>query len=175
MVILNEENNDLRGKMFPLPKGVKQHLRNTLKKYEERNGDKNNNGYDRLVFLCDQERVSMEELKRIKNFFDNYKGTPKSDDYVLNGGKEMNDWVNRILKVATDTAKNEKEAKELVGLDKKKRKIVSDTPKVEKLKNDHIQTKNLSNSLSKNATVKESRTIYITEEQLKKIKNKIKK
>ena len=36
-------------------------------------------------------------MERIKNFFDNYNGTPQSDDYVLNGGKPMSDWVNRIL------------------------------------------------------------------------------
>ena len=170
MIILREENQDLRGKLFPIPDGVRKHLRITLNDYEERNGNKNNDGYDRLVYLCDQERITMEELKRIKNFFDNYNGTPKSDDYILNGGKPMSDWVNRILKVATDTSKNEKEAKELMGLDDKKQRKKNDTPKVEKLKLDKIQTKNLSNSISKNSVVKESKTFYITERQLSLIK-----
>jgi hypothetical protein len=170
MVIINEENKDLRGKLFPIPKGVKRHLEKTLSDYQKKDGNKNNDGYDRLVFLCGEDRISTEELKRIKNFFDHYSGTEKSDDYVLNGGKEMSDWVNRILKVATDTIKNQKEAKELMGLGSKKGKVNTDNPKVEKLSNDKIQTKNLSNSISKNSAVKESKTVYISEQQYRTIK-----
>lgn len=170
MVLLREENQDLRGKLFFIPKGVKRHLKATLSDYEKRDGDKNNDGYDRLVYLCDQERITMEEVKRIKNFFDNYKGTPKSDDYILNGGKPFSDWINRILKVATDTSKNEKEAKELMGLKDRKQKTTPETPRIQKIKPDEIQTKNLSNSISKNSVVKESKTIYITNKQLQLIK-----
>lgn len=168
MIILNEENKDLRGKLFPIPKGVKTHLKKTLSDYEEKDGNKNNNGYDRLVFLCDQDRVTMEELKRIKNFFDNYKGTEKSDDFILNGGRVMSDWVNRILKLATDAIKNQKEAEESVGLKDKKRKMIP-MPKVEKLKTDKVQTKNLSNSIGKNQAIKESKTFILTEGQVKAI------
>ena len=69
MIILNEENNTLKGKMFPIFDGLRKHLKKTLSDYEERNGDKNNNGYDRLVWICSQDSISMEEMKRIKNFF----------------------------------------------------------------------------------------------------------
>lgn len=170
MIILQEENQDLRGKLFPIPDGVKKHLVRTLSDYEKRDGDKNNDGYDRLVYLCDQERITMEELKRIKNFFDNYTGTPQSDDYILNGGKAFSDWINRILKVATDSSKNQKEAEELVGFGDKKEHQTIDKPKIEKIKLDKIQTKNLSNSISKNSSIKESKIFYLSARQLELIK-----
>lgn len=166
MIILNEENSDLRGKIFPIFDGLKKHLQKTLSDYEKKNGDKNNNGYDRLVWICSQDGISAEEMKRIKNFFDNYLGTPESDDFILNGGQEMKDWVNRMLKMATDTIKNEKEAKQAMGLDKKKTKGVKDTPEPKKTEFVKIQTKNLSNSISKNNSVKEGKTIVVSERQI---------
>ena len=83
IVFLNEENSELRGKMFPIPDGVMKHLKKVLKDYEDKDGDKNNKGYDHLKWLTKQDRVSTEEMKRMKHFFDNYKGTKESDDYKL--------------------------------------------------------------------------------------------
>ena len=166
MIILNEENNTLKGKMFPIFDGLRKHLKKTLSDYEERNGDKNNNGYDRLVWICSQDSISMEEMKRIKNFFDNFVGTEECDDFILNGGRTMKDWVNRMLKVATDTVKNEKEAKQFMGLDNKKKKEIKDVPEPDKNGVIKIQTKNLSNSISKNNAIKESRTIVLTRHQI---------
>ncbi len=122
IVFLNEENSELRGKMFPIPEGVMKHLKKTLKSYEEKDGDKANKGYDHLKWLTEQERVSTEELKRIKNFFDNYKGTELSDDYKLYGGKEMSDWVNAILKQVTKSVKDNKKANKDAGLSNTERK-----------------------------------------------------
>jgi hypothetical protein len=173
MIILNEENNDLKGKMFPIFDGLRKHLKKTLSDYEERNGDKNNDGYDRLVWICSQDSISTEEMKRIKNFFDNFMGTEECDDFILNGGKEMKDWVNRMLKVATDTVKNEKEAKQLMGLDDKKKKEIKDVPKPDKNGVVKIQTKNLSNSISKNNVVKENKTIILTRHQINLLKEAI--
>lgn len=170
MIILNEENSDLRGKRFPLFDGLKKHLKKTLSDYEKKNGDKNNVGYDRLVWICSQDNLSTEEMKRIKNFFDNYLGTNQSDDFVLNGGQEMKDWVNRMLKMATDTIKNEKEAKQLMGIDKKRQKQIKDAPEPDKVDVVKIQTKNLSNSISKNNVVKEGKTIIVAEEQINLLK-----
>lgn len=122
IVFLNEENSELRGKMFPLPDGVMKHLKKTLKKYEDKDGDKRNKGYDHLKWLTEQEKVSTEELKRIKNFFDNYKGTKESDDYQLYGGKEMSDWVSATLKQATKVSKENKKANKDAGLSNTERK-----------------------------------------------------
>lgn len=122
IVFLNEENSELRGKMFPIPEGVMKHLKKTLKSYEEKDGNKNNKGYDHLKWLTEQERVSTEELKRIKNFFDNYRGTELSDDYKLYGGKEMSDWVSATLKHASKTVKDNKKTLKDAGMDNTERK-----------------------------------------------------
>ena len=122
IVFLNEENSELRGKMFPIPDGVMKHLKKVLKDYEDKDGDKNNKGYDHLKWLTEQDRVSTEEMKRMKHFFDNYKGTKESDDYKLYGGKEMSDWVNAILKQATKVSKENKKAKKDMGLSNTERK-----------------------------------------------------
>ena len=108
IVFLNEENSELKGKMFPLPEGVLKHLKNVLKKYENEDGNKNNKGYDHLKWITSQTKISTEEMKRIKNFFDNYKGTEESDDYKLYGGKQMFDWVSATLKQASRVSKENK-------------------------------------------------------------------
>ena len=122
ILFLTEENSELRGKMFPLPDGVMKHLKKVLKDYDENDGDKNNKGYDHLKWLTEQENVSTEELKRIKHFFDTYKGTKESDDYKLYGGKKMSDWVNAILKQATKVSKENKKTKKDMGLSNTERK-----------------------------------------------------
>lgn len=165
MVILQEDNRKLRGKMFFIPDGVKRHLKKTLSDYEKKGGDGNADGYDRLSFLCTQENISMEELKRLKNFFDNYKGTEKSETYILNGGRPMADWVNRILKVATDTVRNQKEANELTGLNSKEKKT-NNEPRVKDITTDKFQTKNLSNSIHKNKAIKEGEIFVMSERQV---------
>ena len=130
VIFINEENSELRGKMFPIPEGVKKHLKTILKNYEDNDGDKNNKGYDHLKWLTEQEKVSTEEMKRIKNFFDNYKGTDDSDDYKLYGGKPMSDWVSATLKQATKVSKENKKALKDAGL--------SNTEKKEHTKNAKI-------------------------------------
>ncbi len=122
IIFLNEENSELRGKMFPIPDGVMKHLKKVLKSYEDKGGDKESKGYDHLKWMTEQEKVSTEELKRTKNFFDNYEGTPESDDYKLYGGKPMSDWVNATLKQATKSVKDDKKAMKDAGLGNTERK-----------------------------------------------------
>ena len=75
-----------------------------------------------MKWLTEQEKVSTEEMKRMKHFFDNYKGTEESDDYKLYGGKQMSDWVNTTLKHATKVSKENKKAKKDAGIDNPERK-----------------------------------------------------
>lgn len=163
VIFLNEENSELRGKMFPIPKGVMKHLKSVLEKYDNENGDKTNKGYDHLKWLVEQDRISTEELKRIKNFFDNYKGTDKSDDYKLNGGKPMSDWVNIILKHATQVSKDNKKAKKDAGL--------SNTDRKEHTKGERVHVGDIKANVKNNLSISlnESRfSVIVTEEQFKK-------
>ena len=162
IVFLNEENSELKGKMFPIPDGVMKHLKKVLKTYEDGDNDKSNKGYDHLKWLTGQERVSTEELKRMKNFFDNYKGTPESDDYKLYGGKEMSDWVNATLKHASQVSKDNKKAKKDAGMDNPERKAHEKGARI------HVgepttaskKQKELSNALNE-----EARRVIVSEKQ----------
>lgn len=178
VIILNEENSELKGKKFPLFPGVKKHLKSVLKQYEDKKGDKTNPGYDHLSWLCDQEVLTMEEMKRIKNFFDNYKGTDKGDDFILNGGAPMRDWVNRLLDNATQVIKDQKQALKDAGADNAFRKSRTNKtkPTVDSAGVEKIDTKSYSNSLKSGKTskkVNESRNFILYEEQVEKLKETI--
>lgn len=111
---INEENSELKNRVFPLPKGIKKHLLNTLKNY---NGDKTVDGFKRLNNLLSMNGgIAYNEMKRIKNFFDNYEGTNKSFEYTLNGGEPMKMWVNNTLNTATKAIHDFKQAKKDAGI-----------------------------------------------------------
>lgn len=111
--LLFEGNKELQNRRFPLGKGIRKHLQATLDNYT---GDKTVDGYKRLNNLLGMNAVNYQEMKRIKNFFDNYAGTPKSAEYILNGGREMEMWVNNTLGTATKNVHDYKQAKKDAGM-----------------------------------------------------------
>lgn len=164
MIVLNEENRDLKNRLFLIPKGIKKHLRKSLSEYEKNDGDKNNKGYDHLKWLVSQEKVHTEELKRIKNFFDNYKGTDECDDYKLYGGKVMCDWVNATLEQAKNVSKIKKDANRDAGIDNSFKK--------EHERNGELETTKVGKSkIQLSNSINESKTIIITEAQAKRLKD----
>ena len=110
--LLNEGNSELRHRKFALPDGIRKHLQNVLNSY---NGDKTANGYQRLTNILKMDGIMYNEMKRIKNFFDNYKGSDKSSEYVLNGGEPMKLWVDNTLYTATKAIRDYKQAKKDAG------------------------------------------------------------
>ena len=111
---INEENSDLKHRVFPLPKGIKKHLMNTLENYS---GDKTIDGFKRLNNIISMENgITYNEMKRIKNIFDNYQGTNKSFEFILNGGEPMKMWVNNTLNTATKAIHDFKQAKKDAGI-----------------------------------------------------------
>lgn len=114
MMFINEENSELRNKVFPLTKGIRKHLEKLLSTYE---GDKTLLGYKRLKNLVNSENgVSYLDMKRIKNFFDTYAGTKKANEYNLNGGDEMRWWVENTLNTARKQVDDFKRAKMDAGI-----------------------------------------------------------
>ena len=111
--ILTEGNSELNHRVFPIPDNVRKLLRQTLKNYD---GDKTVDGYKRLNNLLSSDTISYHELKRIKNFFDNYNGTDESVEYILNGGTAMKNWVDNTLKLATKAVQDFKQAKKDAGI-----------------------------------------------------------
>lgn len=87
-------NKELQGNKYDIPKELLVKLKNILLSF---NGGKNVRGISRLENLVSKGSVTYEQLKRIKNFFDN--STPDEDitEYRLNGGESMKKWVDEIL------------------------------------------------------------------------------
>ena len=113
MLHIITENNELKHRTFPLPDGVRKILNKTLSNYH---GDKTIEGYKRLNNILDMNTISYQEMKRIKNFFDNYNGSDKSAEFILNGGDAMKTWVNNTLYTATKSIHDFKQAKKDAGI-----------------------------------------------------------
>ena len=60
--------------------------------------DENTEGYNRNKELQSQEFIEYKQLKRIKNFFDNFIGNQNEAPFILNGGVVMKNWVNDELR-----------------------------------------------------------------------------
>ena len=164
--LIFEGNQDLNNRTFPLAKGIKKHLRNTLDNYT---GDKTVDGYKRLNNVLEMDSISYHEMKRIKNFFDNYKGTPKSTEFILNGGEPMMNWVNNTLNTATKAVRDFKQAKKDAGINnafikphEKQRQIRKDKPTQAKIQTDDVAKKIGDNNAIRFEN-KEKKVIYITE------------
>lgn len=167
-------NSELKGRYFPLGKNIRKHLERTLSSYD---GDKTELGYKRLNNLLAMEPgVSYGELKRIKNFFDNYTGTDKSNEYILNGGDFMKLWVDNTLNTATNTVENWKETKKEAGIKNayrkphtKNRQTKPQKPKIAKVKTANVVKGIHNNTAVQYESKQKPKIICITEKQLKSI------
>lgn len=89
-----------------IPREIKTLLRNSFARVK--GSDQNTEGYNRNKELQGQEQISYAQLKRIKNFFDNFKGLQNDPSYILNGGSQMSQWVNNTLNdMRNKTKKNQ--------------------------------------------------------------------
>lgn len=162
--ILNEENSMLKNRKFPIPDGIRKFLNKTLRDY---NGSKTIDGYKRLNNILSMQALSYAEMKRIKNFFDNYNGTKNSSEYILNGGDAMKTWVNNTLNTATKAIKDFKTAKKNSGINNSFRRE-HDKNRQNKKKNKPTMAKFDTNStnLINNKTIRyENKTIVINKHQ----------
>lgn len=107
-------NKDLKDRKFKIPEGLYNDLKGIKEKFD---GSVDTAGYKRLSDLLDGDRVSYQQMKRIKNYFDNYDGDKSDDEYKLNGGDRMQKWVDNALKVAREAIKNVKRAKKDAGME----------------------------------------------------------
>jgi hypothetical protein len=56
-------------------------------------------------------------MKRIKNFFDGFKGSKNETPYLLNGGTKMKQWVDECLSNARNDIKGKKKSMMDIGMD----------------------------------------------------------
>lgn len=107
-------NKDLKGKEYPIPDELMAHLRSTLQHYK---GRKDAKYYQHLEGIVDKGKVPYGDMKKIKNFFDNFIGKENNDNYILNGGKPMRMWVDMSLSNDVERIKGFKQAKKDAGIE----------------------------------------------------------
>lgn len=114
-------NSKLHDKYFNCPDYVLNAIGNAVKTYEtlkkeEIANDKPVEGYKRAKGILENKKIEYKQMKRIKNWFDNYDGDHKNIEYRLNGGKTMHNWVDSTLNKETLAIKNPKKIKSETGL-----------------------------------------------------------
>jgi hypothetical protein len=88
-------NKNLYDKEIEFPEHLRKHLKICF--YKVKDFNENDEGYKRNKELQNKNYITYKQLKRIKNFFDNFKGSDKEPSFVLNGGFPMKNWVNYEL------------------------------------------------------------------------------
>jgi hypothetical protein len=88
-------NKDLYNKKIKFPEEMKEHMKSSFSSVQ--GADQNTEGFNRNQELQGQSTITYQQLKRIKNFFDNFKGKPNELPFILNGGVIMKNWVNNTL------------------------------------------------------------------------------
>ena len=96
------------------PEDKREHMRACFNMVKD--ADENIEGFKRNQELQQQEFIDYKQLKRIKNFFDNFKGNQKEPSFILNGGTVIKNWVNNELRKMRDGIKTTKTNKMNAGM-----------------------------------------------------------
>jgi len=107
-------NKSLYDKEIEFPSDKREHMKKCF--HMVKNADENTEGYNRNKELQNQKFITYKQLKRIKNFFDNFKGNHKDPSFILNGGVEIKNWVENELRRMRDYVKNTKTNKMDTGM-----------------------------------------------------------
>ena len=91
----NDLYNSAKGEI-EFPKDKQEHMKICFQRVK--GADENTEGFNRNKELQGQKFIEYKQLKRIKNFFDNFKGKDIDHEFILNGGIEMKNWVNNELR-----------------------------------------------------------------------------
>lgn len=105
--------NTPQGKV-EFPKEKREHMKICFSKVK--NVDENTEGFNRNKELQNQEFIEYNQLKRMKNFFDNFSGSQQDNSFILNGGVEMKNWVNNELRRMREYGKMTKRNKMNTGM-----------------------------------------------------------
>ena len=102
-------NKDLYGHKVSLPEDVVGYLQQC--KDAAVGSDDSTEGYKRNQDLINSKEVSYQQLKRMKNWFDNFDGHENDLSFILNGGHYVKGWVDRTLDSLRNDVKLGKEVK----------------------------------------------------------------
>jgi hypothetical protein len=88
-------NKDLYGNTVQLPENVVEYLQQC---FDSANTDDSTiEGFKRNQELRDSRETTYQQLKRMKNWFDNFNGLENDLPFILNGGHYVKNWVNDTL------------------------------------------------------------------------------
>jgi hypothetical protein len=88
-------NKDLYGNTIQLPEDVVEYLQQC---FDSANTDDSTiEGFKRNQELRDSRETTYQQLKRMKNWFDNFNGLENDLPFILNGGHYVKNWVNDTL------------------------------------------------------------------------------
>lgn len=88
-------NKDLYGNTVQLPEDVVEYLQQC---FDSANTDDSTiEGFKRNQELRDSRETTYQQLKRMKNWFDNFNGLENDLPFILNGGHYVKNWVNDTL------------------------------------------------------------------------------
>ena len=107
-------NKDLYGKRWDFPQDMRNHMKVCFQKVK--NADANVEGYNRNLRLQNTQSLSYPELKRIKNFFDSFKGPQTDAPFILNGENKMKSFVDSILSGARQSINGTNKIKNDTGM-----------------------------------------------------------
>jgi hypothetical protein len=102
-------NSELYGKTYPIPQDVIEYLNQCFEAVGE--VDETTEGFKRNKDLRDKGEITYQQLKRMKNWFDNFDGHQDDISHILNGGHYVKNWVENTLKSDRDTIDTRKKSK----------------------------------------------------------------
>ena len=105
-------NKDLYGHSVPLPEEVVGYLGQCFD--SAKGADNSTEGYKRNQELRDKKEITYQQLKRMKNWFDNFNGHDNDLPFILNGGHYVKGWVDNTLGTMRNGNELSKEIKSVV-------------------------------------------------------------
>lgn len=168
-------NKELKNRRWFLPDGVRHCLEKARDNNEKEKLSKNHTtkeAWDHLEFVLGEENgISYNEMKRIKNWFDKNQNATKTKQYELYGGEVMKTWVNNQLDSAELIVKQHKEAQKAMGKDNAFIKAhdadrqTTATKIDSKLPTYNPSTLNKQNKVKELSAIAETKIVRISEEQ----------
>lgn len=89
-------NSKLYGEKIELPKEVVSYLSKCFDSVGD-SADDSVEGFKRNKELRDSGYITYQQLKRMKNWFDNFQGESNDKSFILNGADYVKNWVNKTL------------------------------------------------------------------------------
>lgn len=106
-------NSNLYNNIAIIPDTLIKHLGDS---FSSVNGNSNTEGYNRNQELRKSKKVTYQQIKRIKNWFDKYNGNKEDAPFILNGGDRMKNWCDHVLKSWRDEVEGGKKTKSDAGM-----------------------------------------------------------